>query len=88
MNILPRSIFSLILNLNEGFQGGETHFHLPKIVKQETKTMTTEEEIEAKGGLQNGFHPVNIVPRTGLAVVFIQNVLHEYTPLEMQETPD
>ena len=83
-----RSIFSLILYLNEGFQGGETHLYLPKSVKQQTQAMTTEEEIEAEGGLQNGFDPVNIVPRTGLAVVFSQNILHESTPLVMHKTPE
>ena len=83
-----RSFLSLILYLNKGFQGGETHFCLPKIVKQEAKAMTTEEEIEAAGGLQNACDNVNIVPRTGFAVVFSQNILHESTPLEMQEIPD
>ena len=28
-----RSIFLLVLYLNEGFQGGETHFYLPKSVR-------------------------------------------------------
>ena len=98
VNILPHiktpSIAHLVTDdrffhyLNEGFQGGETHFYLPKIVKQETIAMTTEEEIKAEGGPQNGFDLVNIVPRTSLAVVFSQNVLHKSTPLEMQETPD
>ena len=82
-----RSIFSLILYLNEGFQGGGTYFYLPKNVKEESKAMTTEEEIETEGGLENGFDPVNIIPRTGLAVLFSQNILHESSPLVTPETP-
>ena len=83
-----RSIFSLILYLNDGFQGGETHFYLPKNVKQQTKAMTIKEEIDSEGGLQHGFDSVNIIPRAGLAVVFSQNILHESTPLVVQETQD
>ena len=83
-----RSVFSFILYLNDGFQGGETRFYLPKNIKQGTKAVTTEEEIEAEGGLQNGFDVVNIIPKTGLAVVFSQNILHESTLLVMQEIPD
>ena len=67
-----RSFLSLILYLNEGFQGGETHFCLPKIVKQEAKAMITEEEIEAAGGLQNACDNVNIVPRTGFALYSVK----------------
>ena len=83
-----RSIFSLILYLNDSFRGGETNFYLPKNIKQQAKAMTTDEEIEAEGGLQKGFDSVNIVPRTGSAVVFSQNILHESTPLVMLEAPE
>ena len=83
-----RSIFSFILYLNDGFQGCETRFYLPKNIKQGTKAMTADEEIEAEGRPQVGFDVVSIIPKAGLAIVFNQNILHESTPLVMQEIPD
>ena len=80
-----RSIFSLVLYLNEGFKGGETCFYLPKGTKGQTKAMTVEEEIKAVGGLEKGFNLVTVTPTTGCAVLFSQNILHESTPLIMQK---
>ena len=83
-----RSIFSLVIYLNEGFQGGNTCFYLPKKLKEQTRAMTVEEEIKAEGDLEDGFDLVNIIPMTGMAVFFSQNILHESTPLVQGEIPE
>ena len=66
-----RSIFSLVVYLNEDFQGGNTCFYLPRKLKEQTITMNVEEEIEAEGSLEDGFDLVNIVPMTGMAVFLV-----------------
>ena len=83
-----RSIFSLVVYLNEGFQGGNTCYYLPKKPKEQTRAMTVEEEIKAEGGLEDGFDRVIVFPVTGMAVFFSQNILHESTPLVLRETTE
>ena len=82
-----RSLLSFVLYLNESFKGGETCFYLPNNMELHTKGMTVDEEIEACGGLKNGFERVKITPATGSAVLFSQNILHESTPLLPQVPP-
>ena len=43
--------------------------------------MTTQEEIDAHGGLKEGFTCVTVVPVVGHAVLFSQNILHESVPI-------
>ena len=76
-----RSLLTFLVYLNDGFDGGETCCYFPKDITQNTKGMTTQEEIDALGGLKEGFDCVKIVPNVGHAVLFSQNILHESLPI-------
>ena len=76
-----RSVFSLVIYLNQGFKGGETCFYFPKDSTLQTKGLTIEEEIKVHGGLEEGFDHVKVTPSTGSAVLFSQNTLHESLPM-------
>lgn len=80
-NADKRSLFSLLVYLNDGFAGGETNFYFPKNANLSTKGMTVEEEINANGGIENGYECVKILPSFGNAVLFSQNLLHESSPI-------
>ena len=80
-----RSFFSLVLYLNDGFEGGETCFYFPKDNSIQNKELTVEEEIKAHGGLEEGFEQIKVIPRTGSVVLFSQNILHESVPLLQKE---
>ncbi|KAJ3099772.1 hypothetical protein HDU96_010560 [Phlyctochytrium bullatum] len=74
-----RSVFSVIVYLNDGFEsGGETVFWRPKGDKAEVdvKGFTIDEEIEARGG-EAAFEKLVVVPKTGRAVVFGHDVMHQ-----------
>ncbi|KAJ3105421.1 hypothetical protein HDU96_008584 [Phlyctochytrium bullatum] len=74
-----RSLFSLVIYLNDGFEGGETVFHFPKAGSSavDTKGLTVDEEISRREGLAIGYDPVVVKPKTGTAIVFNHNILHE-----------
>ena len=76
-----RSLFTLLVYLNEGFHGGETCFYFPKDSTPNTKGMTIKQEITAHGGLVKGFDCLKVVPKVGHAVLFSQNILHESLPI-------
>ena len=78
-----RSLLSLIIYLNDCYEGGETNFYFPKqMPKIDIKGLTVTEEIDAYGGLENGFECVKIQPKKGFAVLFTHNLLHEATPFQ------
>ena len=81
-----RSVFSLVIYLNQGFKGGETCFYFPKDSTLQTKGLTIEEEIKVHGGLEEGFDHVKMTPSTGSAVLFSQNTLHESLPMITQSS--
>ncbi len=61
-----RTLFTILLYLSEGMEGGETNFleHEPWNAHQERKLVAS------------------ITPEAGSAVVFPQNVIHEGAPLK------
>lgn len=77
-NADERSLFSLIIYLNDNYEKGETKFYFPKTTPQsDIKGLTIKEEIESYGGLENGFECVCIQPKKGHAILFTHNLLHE-----------
>ena len=85
-----RSIFSLVIYLNDGYNGGETCFYFPKEppAPLQSKGMTIQEEIALHGGINDGFNEVRITPVTGHAVLFTPNVLHESLPIKTVSSGD
>ena len=83
-----RSLLTVLVYLNEDFEGGLTKFHFPKISDDEIvnkgmcKDKTVEEEIRSFGGLEEGYNAFTIKPSVGKAVIFSHNILHESTILE------
>ncbi|CAF4100244.1 unnamed protein product [Rotaria sp. Silwood2] len=72
-----RSLFSLVIYLNDNYKQGETKFYFPKVApKFDTKGLTIAEEIEAYGGLEGGYECVAVKPKKGYAVLFTHNLLH------------
>ncbi|CAF1103293.1 unnamed protein product [Rotaria magnacalcarata] len=73
-----RSLFSLLIYLNDNFEKGETKFHFSKVLPQhDVKGLTTREEIGAYGGLENDYECVTIQPKQSYAVLFTHSLLHE-----------
>ena len=72
---------TLLIYLNEDFEGGETCFYFPKDATTSSKGMTIEEEIKLHSGLKKGYECEKIVPKVGHAVLSSQNVLHEALPV-------
>ncbi|CAF3694610.1 unnamed protein product [Rotaria sp. Silwood1] len=79
-----RSLLSLLIYLNDNYEKGETKFYFPKqSSKSDVKGLTIAEEMEAYGGLENGFECITLKPKKGFAVLFTHNLLHEATPPEI-----
>ena len=78
-----RSLLTLLIYLNEDFNGGETAFYFPKQNDNSCKgkDMTAEEEIKSLGGLEQGYDSFKIEPSVGKAVIFSHNILHESIPV-------
>ena len=80
-----RSLLSVLVYLNEEFQGGLTKFYLPKISEEQIinggvgKDMTVKEEVASFGGLHMGYDAFTVTPALGKAVIFSHNILHEST---------
>ena len=84
-----RSLFSLLIYLTDNYEKGETKFYFPKILpKSNIKGLTIKEEINAYGGLENGYECVTLKPKKGYAVLFTHNLLHEATAPEISNDPD
>ena len=83
-----RSLLTVLVYLNEDFEGGLTKFHFPKISDDEIvnkgmcKDKTVGGEIRSFGGLEEGYNAFTIKPSVGKAVIFSHNILHESTILE------
>lgn len=83
------SLFSLIIYLTDNYEKGETKFYFPKILpKSDIKGLTIKEEINAYGGLDNGYECITIKPRKGYALLFTHNLIHEAVPPEIQNHLD
>lgn len=73
-----RSIFSIVIYLNDGFVGGETVFYFPKYTSASNKKgLCIEEEIANNEGLENGYQKISVQPKCGDCVMFSPNILHE-----------
>ncbi|CAF3252277.1 unnamed protein product [Rotaria sp. Silwood2] len=84
-----RSLFSLVIYLNDNYKQGETKFYFPKVTpKFDTKGLTIAEEIEAYGGLEGGYECATIKPKKGYAVLFTHNLLHGATVPQMEINSD
>lgn len=82
-----RSLFSLIIYLNDYYKQGETKFYFPKSQpKSNIKGLTIKEEIQAYGGLENGYECITLKPKKGYAVLFTHNLLHEAIPPETKNS--
>ncbi|CAF0988726.1 unnamed protein product [Rotaria sordida] len=82
-----RSLLSLIIYLNDNYEKGETKFYFPKAApKFNMKGLTIEEEIQAYGGLENGYECVSIKPKKGYAVLFTHNLLHAAMAPQMENS--
>ncbi|CAF0906569.1 unnamed protein product [Rotaria sordida] len=82
-----RSLLSLIIYLNDNYEKGETKFYFPKAApKFNMKGLTIEEEIQAYGGLENGYEYVSIKPKKGYAVLFTHNLLHAAMAPQMENS--
>ena len=80
-----RSLLTLLVYLNDDFNGGETTFYLPKDTKDESvslnKDMIVEDEVKSRGGIEEGYDAFKIEASAGKAVIFSQNILHESIPV-------
>ncbi|CAF3739602.1 unnamed protein product [Rotaria sordida] len=82
-----RSLLSLIIYLNDNYEKGETKFYFPKAApKFNMKGLTIEEEIQAYGGLENGYECVPTKPKKGYAVLFTHNLLHAAMAPQMENS--
>ncbi|KAJ3096335.1 hypothetical protein HDU96_000795 [Phlyctochytrium bullatum] len=82
-----RSVFSVVVYLNDGFEsGGETVFWRPKGDKAgvDVKGFTIDEEIEARGG-EAAYEKLVVVPKMGRAVVFGHDVMHQGKSFEDED---
>ncbi|CAF1552450.1 unnamed protein product, partial [Didymodactylos carnosus] len=79
-----RSFLSLLIYLTDDFENGETCLYFPKVALSNTdiKGLTIKEEINAYGGLETGYESITIKPKTGAAIAFTHNLLHEALPRE------
>ncbi|UJR22021.1 hypothetical protein I4U23_025088 [Adineta vaga] len=74
-----RSLLSLLIYLTDNYDEGETKFYFPKTQLSviDMKGLTIKEEIQAYGGLQNGYECIALKPKKGYAILFTHNLLHE-----------
>ena len=66
-----RSFLSLVIYLNDDFEGGETKFYIPK-----QRTYPLEINL-CDTSDQEQYDVISVKPRAGSAVLFSQNILHE-----------
>jgi hypothetical protein len=67
-----RSSYSIVIYLNEGFSGGETVFMLPNSAPTPSG-LSMPEELALIG---DSYREITVKPRTGLAVIFDQRLIH------------
>ena len=72
-----RSLYTVLIYLNDDFRGGETVFHFPKNHSVDFKGLTIQEEIQSHGNIFTGYDHLTFSPKVGHAVVFKQNLIHE-----------
>jgi hypothetical protein len=79
-----KSIFSLVIYLNDDFQGGETNFYSKENLNIDLNSfqgLTLKEEIKLNGGLKN-YDSMSIKPLTGNGVLFNHDILHSGEKIE------
>lgn len=74
-----RSILSLVIYLNQNFEGGTTNFYNKNDLVN-ISDLTTDEEIKLNGGI-NTYNKIIIKPFIGKCVIFEHNTLHMAEPL-------
>eukprot|EP01084_Bolivina_argentea_P051971 95514_1 len=76
-----RSLFTLIIYLNDDFDGGETNFYFNKSEDENTQIISSDctiaEEIKYFGGIEKGFDCKIIEPQMGNAIIFSPDLIHE-----------
>ena len=72
-----RSLYTVLIYLNDDFLGGETRFLTPKDSTIDTKGCNVQEEITKHGSIRSGYDCCTYRPKTGDMVIFKQNLLHE-----------
>ena len=65
-----RSFLSLVIYLNDDFEGGETKFYIPKQRKYIEESNLCDINNQEQ-------HVISVMPKAGSAVIFSQNILHE-----------
>lgn len=85
-----RSLCSIVIYLTDDFESGETQFYFPKMNQKEKirKGSTVQEEINALGGLENGYDLVSITPKVGRCVLFSHNLIHGSVPPRKKNESD
>ena len=75
-----RSLFSLLIFLNEDFEDGNTEFYFPINENSERcvgKDMTVLNEIEAANGLEKGYDSFSVSGCQGKAILYSHDVLYQ-----------
>eukprot|EP00111_Clytia_hemisphaerica_P021206 TCONS_00062465-protein len=81
-----RSLYTMLIYLNDDFEGGQTILHFPKNISTDTKGQTISKEIQFHGNIFHGFDHISIKPQTGTCLIFKQNILHQGYPLHSEST--
>eukprot|EP01084_Bolivina_argentea_P197030 337708_1 len=92
-NSNKKSLFTLIIYLNDDYSGGETNFYFENDINrnifsdpQKQKPMyghydyagmTMREEIKVNGGIKNGYKCIKVLPKQCNGVIFSQDLIHE-----------
>ena len=80
-----RSLYTVLIYLNDDFRGGETIFYTPKDTMINTKGCNVKEEIAKHRSLTSGYDSFTYIPKAGDVVIFKQNLLHEGVKLRKQK---
>eukprot|EP01083_Nonionella_stella_P026414 72690_1 len=87
-----RSLFTLIIFLNDDFDGGQTNFYFQKNDDDESDhtivntDCTINEEMKQLGGVKEGFDCKSIHPSIGDAIIFSPDVIHEGCKVATSDT--
>ncbi len=74
-----RSVYTVVIYLNDDFIGGNTIFYTPINAGNTVSALTVRELIDLNGGLDNGYSKRTILPSTGTGIIFPHTFLHEAT---------
>jgi hypothetical protein len=74
-----------LIYLTDNYENGETKFYFSKIsLKSNIKGLTIDEEIDAYGGLDNGYECVTLKPKKRYAVLFTHYCMkHQHQKCQM-----